>query len=209
MLHWVNRKLYIDCCCRDFICDLLFPEQSLEPQGFAWQSWSTTCRSGAGLGLFTPSTFFGSQMLYFSLKISVFAYSLEVSNIIKNRAGNLYYTSLSAAQGQWSNLKKWWVVRRELYYHWLGGQWVGQPSRAWLVFVSMTAVTDGKMQCLLWTEMDESGSEVRRRREREGDLKGRKEGERDWRRGCGNHCYVTLCTNIAPMLLTAVGEDSS
>lgn len=39
-----------------------------------------------------------------------------------------------------------------------------------LVFISTRAVTDGKMQCLLWTEMDESESEVRT--ERGGVMKG-------------------------------------
>lgn len=48
-----------------------------------------------------------------------------------------------------------------LFCHWLGGQLVGRRNWVSLVFVCMTAVTDGKMQYLLWTEMEQSGSEVR------------------------------------------------
>lgn len=36
----------------------------------------------------------------------------------------------------------------------------------------------------------------------------RKEGKKNCRRGFGNHCSVTLYTNITQMLLTTAGEDS-
>lgn len=51
---------------------------------------------------------------------------------------------------------------------------MGRRDSVLLVFESTTAVTDGKMPYLLWTEMEESGSKVRTNRE--GDMRGRRDG---------------------------------
>lgn len=152
--------------CLPWKSELVSSTVEVTPQVLHYGSGTWTY-SGAVRRLFVYSQYIfwiTNAMLWFYLQIGSFPDSPKYTVLWKYCWKTEEYCSRTMNQFQM-------MQREKLYCHWLGSQLVGR--RNW-VFVSATAVTDGKMQSLLWT--GESGSEVRAGRE--GDMKGGKDGEK-------------------------------
>ena len=98
-------------------------------------------------------------------------------------------------------------VRREKLWDWLEGQWAGPCS--WVGFYEHDSSDRWSKSTACFGQRWRRVGLRQNQTDRGISREGRKEGARNWGRCCGNHHYITLHTNIALMLLTAVREDFS